>query len=66
MLTPWLTSRTSSMSAVTVFVGVLAWGWLWGLWGLWGLPLGVPILMAVKAVCDRVDDLKPIGELLGS
>jgi hypothetical protein len=21
--------------------------------------------MAIKAVCDRVDDLKPIGELLG-
>jgi predicted PurR-regulated permease PerM len=28
--------------------------------------LGVPLLMAVKAVCDRVDDLKPIGELLGA
>ena len=27
--------------------------------------LGVPILMAVKAVCDRVEDLKPLGELLG-
>lgn len=63
VLTPWLTSRTSRMNAVTVFVGVLAWGWLWG---LWGLVLGVPILMAVKAVCDRIDDLKPVGELLGS
>jgi hypothetical protein len=28
--------------------------------------LGIPILMAVKAVCDRVDHLKPIGELLGT
>ncbi len=46
-----------------VFVGVLAWGWLWG---VWGLLLGAPLLMAVKAVCDRVDDLKPIGELLGA
>ena len=63
LLLPWLTSRTSRMNAVTVFVGVLAWGWLWG---LWGLLLGVPILMAVKAVCDRVEDLKPVGELLGS
>lgn len=61
VLTPWLTSRTSRMNAVTVFIGVLAWGWLWG---VWGLLLGVPILMAVKAVCDRVDDLKPLGELL--
>ena len=63
VLTPWLTSRTSRMNAVTVFVGVLAWGWLWG---VWGFLLGVPILMIVKAVCDRVDNLKPVGELLGS
>ena len=62
LLTPWLTSRTSRLNTVSVFVGVLAFGWLWG---LWGLLLGVPILTTVKAVCDRVDDFKPIGELLG-
>ena len=62
IITPWLTSRTSRLNAVVVFVGVLAWGWLWG---VWGLLLGTPILMALKAVCDRVDDLKAIGELLG-
>ena len=63
LLMPWLTSRASRMSPVVVFVGVLAWGWLWG---IWGLLLGIPILMAIKAVCDHVDDLKPIGELLGA
>jgi predicted PurR-regulated permease PerM len=63
VLVPWATSKATSMNAVAVFVGVLAWGWLWG---LWGLLLGMPILMAVKAVCDRVDPLKPIGELLGT
>ncbi len=62
LLTPWLTSRASRMNPVVIFVGVLAWGWLWG---IWGLLLGVPVLMVVKAVCDRIDDLKPIGELLG-
>ena len=62
IITPWLTSRTSRLNAVVVFVGVLAWGWLWG---VWGLLLGTPILMALKAICDRVDDLKAIGELLG-
>ena len=56
-------NKASSMNAVAVFIGVLAWGWLWG---VWGLLLGIPILMAVKAVCDRVDHLKPIGELLGT
>ena len=62
LLTPWLTGRASRMSAVVVFVSVLFWGWLWG---VWGLLLGVPITMIIKAVCDRVEDLKPIGELLG-
>jgi len=63
LITPWLTSRASRMNPVAVFVGLLAWGWLWG---VWGLLLGIPILMIVKAVCDRVDDLKPVGEFLGS
>ena len=63
LLTPWLTSRTSRMNPVVVFVGILGFGWLWG---VWGLLLGVPILTTVKAICDRVDDLKPIGELLGT
>ncbi len=62
LLTPWLTSKTSRISPVAVFVGLLVWGWLWG---LWGLLLGVPILMIVKSVCDRVEGLKPIGEFLG-
>jgi predicted PurR-regulated permease PerM len=63
LLVPWLTSKASRMNPVAVFVGVLAWGWLWG---VWGLLLGIPIMMVVKAVCDRVDDLKPVGELLGT
>lgn len=62
LLVPWWTSRASRMNPVVVFVGVLGWGWLWG---VWGLLLGIPIMMVVKAVCDRVDHLKPIGELLG-
>jgi len=63
VILPWATSKATSMNAVAVFIGVLGWGWLWG---VWGLLLGMPILMAVKAVCDRVDHLKPIGELLGT
>jgi predicted PurR-regulated permease PerM len=61
-LTPWLTGRASQMNAVAVFVGVLFWGWLWG---VWGMLLSVPLLMVTKAVCDRVEDLQAIGELLG-
>jgi predicted PurR-regulated permease PerM len=63
LLMPWLTGRASRLNAVTVFVAVLAFGWLWG---VWGLVLGVPILLMIKAVCDRVEDLKPLGEMLGA
>jgi predicted PurR-regulated permease PerM len=62
LLVPFLTSKTSRMNPVAVFVGVIFWGWLWG---VWGLLLGIPIMMVVKAVCDHVEDLQPIGELLG-
>ena len=63
LLTPWLTSRTSTLNPVVVFAGVLVWGWLWG---MWGLLLGIPIMMAIKSVCDRVEDLRAVGELLGN
>ena len=63
VLTPWLTSRTSSLNPVAVFAGIMAWGWLWG---VWGLLLGIPVMIAMKAVCDRVVALRPVGELLGN
>ncbi|QHJ00802.1 AI-2E family transporter [Xylophilus rhododendri] len=63
LLTPWLTSRASSMNPVVVFASVLVWGWLWG---AWGLLLGIPMMMVMKSICDRVEDLKPVGELMSA
>lgn len=62
LLTPWLTGRASQINAVAVFISVVFWGWLWG---PWGLLVGLPIVLAVKTICDHVEDLKPVGELLG-
>jgi predicted PurR-regulated permease PerM len=62
LLTPWLTSRASRMNAVAIFVGLLFWGWVWN---VWGMLLAVPVLMVIKAICDHVEDLRPLGELLG-
>lgn len=62
LLTPWLSGRASRMNAVVVFAGILFWGWLWG---AWGLLLGMPIMMAIKSVCDRVEAFKPVGEFMG-
>jgi predicted PurR-regulated permease PerM len=62
LLVPWLTEKVGSLNAVTVFVALLVWGWLWG---VWGLLLGVPIMVAIKAVCERIEDLQPIAAFLG-
>src|SRR5581483_2389142 len=52
VITPWLMSQTAAMNPVAVFVGLLFWGWLWGLPGLF---LAVPILMVLKAISDHVE-----------
>ena len=62
LLMPWCTEKIGRINAVMVFISLLFWGWLWG---VWGLLLGVPIMMAVKAVCERVEGLQPIAEFLG-
>ena len=62
LLTPAMMSRAARMNPVAIFVGLLFWGWIWG---VWGAVLAVPMLMMIKAVCDHIDDLQPIAELLG-
>ena len=62
LLTPMMMGRAARMNPVAVFVGLLFWSWLWG---VWGTVLAVPMLMMIKATCDHVEDLQPIGELLG-
>jgi predicted PurR-regulated permease PerM len=62
LLTPWLTSRTARTNEIAIFVGLIFWSFVWG---IWGTLLAVPMLVVVKAFCDRIEDLKPVGELLG-
>lgn len=59
---PWLQSRFAGVNAAVLFITLLFFGWLWG---AWGLLLGAPLIAIVKVICDRVESLKPIGELLG-
>ena len=62
LLPTWLQSRTSQMNQFAVLVGILFWGWMWGLWGLF---LGAPIVVIAKVVCDNVSSLRGIARLLG-
>lgn len=61
LLTPALMGRAAGINQVAMFVSLLFWGWMWG---IVGTLLAVPIMMMVKTVCERVDGLQGVGELL--
>ena len=58
----WLASKQTEMNTTATFVGLLFFGWIWG---LWGVLLAIPILAIAKTVCDANEDWKPVAELLG-
>lgn len=58
----WLQGRFARVNAAVLFVALLFFGWLWG---AAGLLLGAPLLAITKVICDRVESLKPAGELMG-
>jgi predicted PurR-regulated permease PerM len=61
-VTPLLIGKATRMNQVAVFVGLLFWSWMWG---VWGFLLAVPIMVVVKAICDHVEGLQPVGDFLG-
>lgn len=62
LLVPLIMRRASRVNEVAILVALIFWSFVWG---IWGTLLAVPMLVSVKAFCDRVDDFNPIGELLG-
>ena len=58
----WMTGKIAKMNPAAVFVSLLFWGWLWG---VWGLLLGVPVVMVLKVVAERVEGMEVVSELLG-
>jgi predicted PurR-regulated permease PerM len=59
---PWLQSRWAGVNAAVLFIALLFFGWLWG---VAGLLLGAPLVAIAKVICDRVEALRPAGELMG-
>jgi len=46
------------ISLICVFLGN-------ALWGIAGMFLSLPLIAVVKIICDRIDELRPWGKLLG-
>jgi predicted PurR-regulated permease PerM len=61
LLVPKIIGSRASVSPVAATVGILFWGWLWG---LIGVLLAVPLTALVKIVADSHPSLGKIGNLL--
>jgi predicted PurR-regulated permease PerM len=62
VFTTWLQGRFARVNPAVLFIVLLFFAWLWG---AAGLLLGAPLLAIAKVICDRVESLQPIGELVG-
>jgi predicted PurR-regulated permease PerM len=62
VVTPLILGRRLALNPVAIFLGLFFWGWLWG---VPGALLAVPMMVALKIVCDRVPALSAAGEFMG-
>ena len=63
LITPSIIGRPLACNSVAVFLSLLLWGFVWG---IPGMIVAVPILAAVKVVCDHIPPLQPVARLLSS
>lgn len=60
-VTPFVLGRHLPLNTVAMFLGLLFFGWMWG---IPGAVLAVPLTVCAKLVCDHVPALAHVGELL--
>ena len=63
LVTPMLLGRRLPVNTVAIFLGLIFFGWIWG---IPGAVLAVPLTTVVKIACDHVPNLNHFGELLGN
>ncbi len=60
-VTPLLLARRFTINPVLVILSLIFWYWMWG---VTGAILSTPMLAIFKIICDRVDNLKPLGHVI--
>lgn len=62
LISPVLLGHRLTLNPVAIFVGLAFWWWMWGIAGAF---IAVPVLAALKTVCDHMPALAALGEFLG-
>ncbi len=60
-ITPFILGKQFTLNRVVLLIWLALWTWMWG---LVGSLIAVPLLAALRIVCDKVDSLSPLGEFL--
>jgi predicted PurR-regulated permease PerM len=61
LVTPTILGRRLSLNPLVVFLWLVFWGWLWG---IPGALLAVPMLVCFKIICDHVERLQTLSNVL--
>jgi len=62
LIYPRVIGARLQLNALAVSISLLFWAWIWG---ALGLLLAIPILGAVKIICDYIEPLQPLASWLG-
>ncbi len=60
---PMVLGKRLVLNPVLVFVSLMLWGWLWG---IAGILIAIPLLLALKIICDHVPDWERFGRILSA
>jgi predicted PurR-regulated permease PerM len=63
LVTPYFVGRRLEMNTVVVFISITFWAWLWS---VMGMLLAVPILVTIRAFCEHIPALMPVGKFLAA
>ena len=62
-VTPLVVGRRLEINAVSIFIAVAFWSWLWG---FVGALIAVPLLVMFKVFCDHFDSWRHVGNFLSA
>ncbi len=62
-VTPYFVGRRLEMNTVVIFLSITFGAWLWS---VMGMLLAVPLLVTIRAFCEHIPKLEPVGKFLAA
>jgi len=63
LVTPYFVGRRLEMNTVVIVIAMTFWAWLWS---VMGMLLAVPLLVAIRAFCEHIPELAPLGKFIAA